>query len=513
MDVKTLKNGMSCILCLLLLSFFSMSVTAESKDDSDIKFRHSPKGLHALLAYNKSLESLLDEYKRTVKDVDERFVRTTAIQVSRYTGQMERESRTLTRDSKFEPARAAMEMIKTVKALPIVPPDAEGAHFLSFTQLEIPGGEDATQLGLDLLLQIERQAVLHSKQYDAVFAKYKQEVESKRTNLREELERVLEFETRSGRIDAMDEVRAALAILKKPAALEQIKPRPGKAAGDNKAGDSNDDSTTPGEVDLFLDVDGTKNGNPVGTKKKGDSPSWAGYYLLKYTNLGRQGADYVVRLDETGGKVLFYSSDGSEGNRDSVSLPIKMAKGDDDNAILLKHDSGGIRDSILHRLVISNGQISSAQLWYSDQAYERKDQPDQTGRVIRLGTPGADLLGLPDGVYHSDRQMHVWKNNKPKSDRGRLEITVDNGFILLTRHQWGNNKRTWDSSTAFVFKVETKGDQLILHYDQNEFTWPDCFVIDLSDRSQPTLKHWWRHDWRTRGDSPSSTGKLVPARD
>lgn len=80
---------------------------------------------------------------------------------------------------------------------------------------------------------------------------------------------------------------------------------------------------------------------------------------------------------------------------------------------------------------------------------------------------------------------------------------------MISRHNKGENKNGWSEWHAFMLLVETEGNELVMSYDRDEFEWPDLFIIDMSDKTKPVLKHWWRGDWRTRGDGPSSVGELV----
>ena len=168
-----------------------------------------------------------------------------------------------------------------------------------------------------------------------------------------------------------------------------------------------------------------------------------------------------------------------------------------------------IEGTTMHVIDLVNGSPASCRTWWSEVAYTRNDEPAQIGQAHRMGNPDADLLGLADGVYLAKMAQTRNKANKSENKTIQFEVTVDAGHVMISRHNMSTSENKWSEWHAFMLLVETDGNALAMKYDSDEFDWADLFVIDMSDKTKPVLKHWWRSDWRDRGEGPSAVGELV----
>jgi len=509
---------------LLLVSAVCLGVGLPARATT-FAFKHSPNAKRLQDKHQDDLRGLLAEYKKMVDDAGGRFEIASRRHIQRYNIALQREVRGLTRDGKIDAALAVQAKVDEIKEWKVSAPDSEGVHFLNKIDLTIEGSDAATSKGVDLLVDAEKAGQLYAKQVDAAFERYKDNVAKTRVSYLESLERVRSSEQSAGRLDAVKEVMAAVKVIKalppvekpgKPRVIQNTNPTPpsNNNANNNTTDEEDQPDRDPSRPNIFEGVHGDDDAGTnlppvigIDVENEGDTPGWAGYYVIKYSINGRNGVRYVVKLDDRGSTVLF-SSRLTQGNeRELHNIPIELVRVDRD-AVVFKHESDTkVRGNIVHRLSLTDGKPTGGRVWWSDFAFDRNDDPSQTGQVYRLGDPDADLLGLKDGVYIAEMAQVKSKANKPEFKTIKFEVTVDDGHLMISRDHRGT-QRGWSDFHAFLLNVETDGKDLVMNYDRDEFSWPDTFVIDMSDPDAPVLKHWWRGDWRTRGDDPSAQGLL-----
>ena len=328
---------------------------------------------------------------------------------------------------------------------------------------------------------------------------------------REDLERVATNEQDAGRLDALREINRAIEAFKQMPAP----PRPDQPEDATRETQTKD-TTRPTEDQpnkppvIFEGIHDELDPQQASTPKpldRADGTSWAGYHLLEFGS-GRQSSKFLIKLDAKGGTLLMTSSASQPNDRFYHAIPIEIVS-KDDSQVLIKHQSDRFRDTtVMHVIDLVNGKPASCKTWSTDQAYTSNEAPSQTGQVSAMGNPDADLLGLADGVYIAEMQQTINKANRREVKTIHFEITVDGGHAMVSRHHKGD-RAGWSEWHPFMLVVETTGSELAMSYDRDEFDWADLFVIDMSDKANPVLKHWWRGDWRNRGDGPSAVGALV----
>lgn len=503
-------NGLAILIAVVL------GVSLPAAADA-FPFRHSPNASRAQSQYFEEVKEARSQFMSQLDEAGKRFNLAAEREIQRYASGMNRDVRDLTRAGEVKAAYAVRAMAKSTEEWVVSPPDYNGVHFLNTIDLSVKENDAATSKGMDLLVDVEKLGVLYGKQVDVAFESYVEQVAKSRTALIESLQRLLDAEQSAGRINAVGELTTAIEKFKalpqpqRPdAPIEaQADPRDRQAKADAPQG-SNDEPHKPSRPTIFEGIHedpGPQSTTPAPLNKDGDVP-WAGYYLLKYSRGGQQGIEFMVKLDEKGGTVLFITRQGPGNERVDLSIPVQVVS-HDQSQLIISHKSDLHGETHFHEITLLNGKPTSCKAWWTQQSYTSSEAPIQTGSVLTMGSPEADLLGLADGVYLVKAQQRVNKANRSEEKTIQFEITVDAGHVMVSRHNWGKNDRNWSEFHAFMLNVQTDGNQLVMTYDRDAFDWPDTFVIDMSDKTRPVLKHWWRDDWRPRGDAPSSTGEMV----
>ena len=451
-------------------------------------FKHSPNAKRLQDKHIQDLRGLLGEYKKMVSDAGDRFEIASRRHIQRYSIALQREVRSLTRDGKIDAAFAVQAKVDESKKWKIYPPNFEGVHFLDKIDLTVEGSEAAAKEAVDLSVEVEKLGQLYAKQVDLAFERYKENVAKTRASYIEALERVLTSEQSAGRLDAVKEVMAAVKAIKELPPVEQPgKPRvvennnPTRPSGNNdnepdhNHGHEDEPERDPTRPNIFEGVHGDDEHEgtdkppviDIDVENEGDTPRWAGYYVIKYSINGRHGVRYVVKLDDEGSTVLFSSRDSKGNDRELQHIPIKITELDS-SGIVFKHESDTqVKGTIVHRLSFSDGKPAKGRVWWSEFGFDRNDEPAQTGEVYRLGSPEADLLGLANGVYIAEMAQVKSKSNKPEFKTIQFEVTVDDGNIMISRDHRGT-ARGWSDFHAFMLNVETVGNYSFYYCDQLE---------------------------------------------
>lgn len=499
------------VLILVCVTGVVIGLPAQAQSDP---FRHSPNAKRAQSQYHDDLQALRAQHKASVMEAGSRFKATAERHIQRYSNVLSREVRTLTRAGKIEAAYAVRALSNSTDDWEVTPPNQQGVHFLNQIDLAVEGSDNATAKGVDLLVDVEKAGVAYSKQVDAATQRYVEQVEKINETYLKTLERIRKSEQDAGRLSAVTEVTnaiervKALPVPKRPDA-HRDGPQEDTQQGDDsdQASDNSEEQSPSNRTNIFEGIDDNEQGGSRPLNYDKDA-TWAGYYLLSYSRNGEDGVKFLLKLDSTGGTLLTTSRQSQGSERNNVSIPIKVVR-HNERSVLIEHRSDRIDSTTIHEIELVKGVPRVCKAWWSDKAYMSKNDPSQSGQILRMGNPDADLLSLTDGVYRATMSQTKNKANKHEIKAIQFEITVDSGHVMVSRHNKGTNEKNWSEWHAFILNVDTDDKALVMKYDQDEFTWSDLFVIDLSDKDNPVLNHWWRSDWRTRGDAPSSTGALI----
>lgn len=530
----SLRFTFRLVFCFVLCLSWGTRVFAQ-QDRFD--FSESENASRAQATYFENILKLRKEFDVKVDDADNRFIKSSERYIERYAGMIEREVRSLTRLGKIDEASQLAAASRKIVELDILPPDAQGSHFLNTISLEIPGNEQATKYGLDLRVEIEKLGVAHAKQVQIAGQQYCEQALDTRKFHIELLKRILVNEQFAGRINAVQQIQAAVEKLSdmqtvEPPKIESHVPEkdpvsqtdtntqtdpdqsqpeqsePGPSQTEKQPGtptqtttDTVTDSQSPSKVKIF-DLGPEDIGQP-----KADDSNRLRYYLIQYKRSHNDNVSYVVSLGDRGGKLLdVYWPDIKDGKREHANLPIDVQRSGD--RVTLKHSLSEGGGMIVQELVLKEGRIDSCRQWMSYTAYDNRYNPDSSGTIKPLGSPGADLLGWADGVYAMNLQMHKTKKDQHASGPIQFEFEVKNGYVILTRVNRSKNANQWSKYYNFIMQVQTDGKKLIMTYDKDAYGWADVFVLDFST-DQPTMSHWWEKSWYDNGQRASNSGVMV----
>lgn len=504
---RVLSVLLTCGVALL----FGADVVADT-----YRFNESDNAKRAYGKYLVDLNDLRALHKTQVNNAGSRFTLIVDRHLQRYNVALNREVRSLTRAGEIDAAYAVRDLATDSDKWEVTPPDHEGYHFLNGVDLAIEGSKTATDKGVDLLVDVEKAGVLYAKQIAAADEHYVEQAKKIRTALIETIERTLEIEQSAGNLNAADEVSKALKKFKSlpdpqsPGALKRARQSDQKDPSKTSSTSPDDarDESKSTRAEIFEGAHGDEQTTDPRLIRLDKETPWAGYYLLQYRMNGRHGVEFLIKFDAKGGIVLTTSRQSKNNERVNTAIPIEIVS-HDPSKVLIKHKADLSDSTHMHEIELRDGVPTRCSVWWSDHAFNCQDEPSQTGRVLRMGNPDADLLGLPDGVYLAKMAQTTSKANKPEHKTIQFEITVDSGHVMVSRHNKSDDEKKWSDWHAFMLLVETKENELVMTYDKDEFDWADLFVIDLSDKDNPVLKHWWRSDWRPRGDDPSAVGKLI----
>ncbi|MEM9348039.1 MAG: hypothetical protein AAGB26_15635 [Planctomycetota bacterium] len=458
--------------CLGVVSA-ARSTTAQSED---LEIEHSPNARHVLRKHAEKRADLEADFLASLAEPAKRFQHTCDRQVKRYTAMLEREVRSLTRAGSIEEAKAVQAAMQRAGSWQVTAPDSKGLHFLSKVNLEVPGSENATKLGVDLLVGIETAGEAYAKQVDRSFEQYKTKVAATRQTLQGELVRINEQEQRAGRLEAVDELNKAITALKQLPEAERPVPETEQAE-------------EPVEVET------------------NERPSYAGFYLIEYETGFLDNAKLMIQLDEEGGTVHRAYLDTGRWSWKDYKDPIRVEVKDKRSLVLTHQDHMRKRDMV-HELKLSDGVPLSAAAWPDKEAH-RIGQARCDGSIRVLGSPNADLLGLQDGTYVMAMDMHVNSRRQEERKTYSMKIKVSDGVIYRTHRNWTLKASAWHHLGMEFFTVTTGEDVLTLRFDQGMHNWNDHIEIHLSGEGDPKVRYWWNHAWKADGDRPSLVGKLI----
>lgn len=522
----------------LFALLLSVSLGSYAQDHA-LDFSSSPNGKKAQKTHFDNLTALTKLFNKSVGEADGRFKQTAERDIQRYTLLLQREVRALTRAGQFDAASQAQQALDAANAWRVHRPTFQGEHFLSSANIEVQGSEKATKAGVDLLVDVQKAAVMHNKQLEAAYLLYAKQVADARTGYVGALERVQSTEQRAGRLEAVRQVMAAIKTVegwqdvRRPSrvSLNEPKPvhRPDPRVGDPgdsdtrvtrpRQGDDDDDepgSKRPRFFDLGEDDEDQPQPQPQPQRHEpkrhtadADEPEYAGYYRLTYMNGPLTLRRYIIELNAQGG-VLHYIAQGAGKDRTHAGLPIKIMKIERDRLIFQHAD---VDDDItaVHVVNFKDGKPSTCGIWWHINQYDDKPfEPSASGKASVLGNPGGLHPGWKDGVYLAKLTQSMNKAFRPESKTIQFEITVKHGVASITGYNHTANEDKWKKDSLFVFETERQPGKMLLRYDQDEFKWTDLFILQPDADGTTIVKHYWRGDWYNRGDAPSAIGKLTP---
>lgn len=460
---------------LILLSLLACALPAPAQSEG-LDIEHSPNAKRALRQHGEERAALEANYLASLGEPAKRFTQACKRHINRYTAMLDREMRALTRGGSIEEAKAVRAAVEQAKGWVVALPDRDGLHFLSKADLEVPGSEKATKLGVDLLVGVESAGDHYAKQIGKAFVQYKAKVSAARQDLQQELARIHEQEQRAGRLEAVDELNKAIAAIKQLPEVERPMPQ----------------APEPEE--------------PVEVKPD-ERPGYAGFYLIEYESGFLNNGKLMIQLAKGGGVLHRAYLDTTRWSWKDYNDPIKLVSADQKLLVMTQHDRMRKRDMV-HELKLSDGVPLSASVWPDREAH-RTNQARSDGVIRVLGSPGADLLGLKDGTYVMAMDMHVSPSRRLERKTYSMKLKISDGVIYRTHRNWTLKASAWDPVGMEFFTVTTEQDMLVLKFDQSMHTWKDHIEIDLSGEGDPRVKYWWSHEWKAQGDQPSLVGKLV----
>lgn len=463
------KPTLSVMLMLCLIALLPGHVSVAQ--DAQAGFEHSPSAQAALDRYERALEQNAAVYHEQVAVVNDRFATLAQRYVQQYTTRLEQLLRELTRDGQLEGARQVQAMIDAAGQWQITPPDSEGNHFLSSVVLEADQSERATQLGIDLLVQVQRAGVTYSEQAGAIFDVYVVAVESARREYRTALDRAVAGEQRAGRFEAVQEINDAIVALN---SADEIRPPDASVAGG-------------------------------GAGAAVQAAPFAGFYSLHY-GAGRRAWNFYIELTGEGGMVHGHNTRRG-GNWADVSWPIEIVAHEGDT-LLIRHDHP-LREMAIHEITLGeDGRPASTRLWWSMQAY-RTGRDSMQGEVEVFGSPDADLMGLSDGDYVLD--MRATAN--PRGGEVRdfdYRIQILNGVIAMTQENTTGQGGVWTELLPQVLRVQSENDTLLLTFDRRcKGDRLGIIRVHPAVRGAPTVEYWWNALEYERGAEPNLTGAML----
>jgi len=456
--------------------FRAQPVAAQSEG---LEIEHSPNAKRALRLHAEKRAELVSQYHQSIELPAERFAKTCERHIDRYIALLDREMRTLRRKGLLDEAKAVQAAIQRAEGWTISSPDSEGVHFLTKENLEVTSNEKATKLGVDLQVNVEKATELYNKQAQVVFDQYKAKVDAARSALQDELAKTLEIEQRAGRLEAVQEVQAAIGAVKKlPEAL-----RPEPALSDQS-------QSGPHKASL----------------------PHVGFYLISYDGGSFDDQKFLIQLTEEGGVAHRRFNSYGRDDWHEYNLPIEIAS-HKKNKMVLTHVDHITRRDIVHVLMLNEEGVPFLDHAYADQEACEKGYGRSQGAVHRMGSPGTDLLGLEDGKYilAMDMQIDQWRRARRGTFSIKLEIV--HGIIYRTHFNTTQDPEKWTSTGMEFFEVTVDEKKLMLEYDKAAHHWTDYFEIEMTRRGNPKVNHWWRKDGHDNGEPPHCSGKLVRVED
>lgn len=469
---------------ILFICAIGICTRVQAQENEPV-FKHSPSAERSFESYQHDLLELAEDYQRLVAQSDRKFKKSAKRHLDRYESIVELEVRNLTRADSIEAAQASNDLLALLIELEITPPDHEGLHFLSSINLEVAGSDIITKYGVDLLVNVESLGVLYSKQIDAGFAQYKSKVTSTRDAYIKALERVRAKEKQAGRLEAVQEIQAEIDAQKQ---LPEIQ-RPVIETGD--------------EV-----YDG-----PIAA----DKPKYVGYFIIGYSTGFLERQKYLIQLSEDGGMVhsrYVYTSE-TKGKWETISLPIKIVS-HEENVLVFTHKAELRNTEVVHEISLNDGVPIKDQAWASEKDRDA-GRHAANGNIRLAGSPGADLLGLKDGVYLMKKKEvrtlsggKVLVGHKHFIDR----IVVENGVIYRTHRSQSEDAAEWEPVGHNFYHVQAKDGKLILTYDKNMLPeWENVYIINMKDNDDQEMAGWWKAEHAKENRHPNFEGKLIRVKD
>ncbi|MBX2853033.1 MAG: hypothetical protein KTR15_14955 [Phycisphaeraceae bacterium] len=464
----------SLSICFVLLSalLYAQPVSAQSEG---LELKHSPNGKRALRLHAEKQAGLEADYLESIELPAKRFNQTCERHVNRYTSMLDREIRTLTRKGALEEAKAIQSAIQRAEAWSIAPPDGEGLHFLSQETLEVVGSDKATKLGVDLQVNVESAGVAYAKHIQQAFGQYKLKIDSARNLLKGELTTVLEQEQRAGRLEAVQEVQAA---------IDAIKTLPAVTAPKNEEPEQADEADEPAEQ---------------------PKDRYHGYYVLRHEANGKTQRRYLLELGEEESAIREYNTADMGGSWQNVDWHVKVIREQGSKLLIQSTDDHG--NELIHELSLrENRRPHKATTWRSRQDYDNKREPVGSGYVQIPGTPDADLLGLKDGEYFmAMTRTYSATYSHPLAYR----VRVLNGTIVRTHENVTDDPDQWKRTYHVFYTVKTEGKRLVLRQDATMRRNISQFMMVNMSGKRPKIAGWSSKLDYDRKDDPDYQGELI----
>lgn len=486
------RNGW---LGLLLFSLLLLAAQPAHAQAEGLELKHSPNGKRALQLHAEKRQGLEATYLESIGDPLTRFEQTCERHIKRYTSMLDREIRTLTRQGSLEQAKAVQAAMEQAEEWTITAPNNKGLHFLSKTNLQVEGSEKATKFGVDLQVGVESAGVLYNKQVDRLFTQYQSKVQAARESLQGELAKVKDIEQRAGRLDAVQELQAALAAMKKLPAIE--KPQPKASEPEDGARDR------PGrEIKPF--------------DKFKVSEAFLGFYSIRYNGPDRLYREVLVELREDRALVRGEYSYTRE-------REIKWTQEDSGVEVGKRNDTGmswRFEESSGAEVVINLQLTERYSRVYIDSGTTFSMSTDKSGfteparcYVRKLGYKPETVKGFEDGVYNIalDLKRDPEGNEIKGEMKFRLEVTSGTFFI--------NQRTSVDKPDKFkdcmptVFRVRAQGGNIIWEAEYSLGRQQEMFVQRVLKDGTKEMQLWWdRSDYRN-GQTADAFGTLTKAKD
>lgn len=477
-------------LIAVLVVWSSASVSAQSEG---LELEHSPNGKRLLRLHAERVAELEAHFLESIEQPGERFAQACQRHIERYASLLEREMKSLTRAGKLDEAKAVQEAIRREESRAITPPDGEGMHFLSKADLEVAGNAKATKQGVDLLVHVERAAQLYNKQADRLFEQHKTKVESARASLRTEMAAILELEQRAGRLEAVEEVQAAIAALKD---LPEV--------------------ARPQRREQAEALDDDVNDEPVILQAESDIPdALHGFYTVRYSGADGRSREALLEIREKGCLVrsqAYYDEQRSI-QWDGQQISAEVRNQTDVGMGLRFTDTFGQRVTMHFKYHTQRPYLvfDSRGNYALSQARGAGAVAGQTCYLRKLGYATSRQHNYADGAYVLAMNIKHDPEGQPREGVIKFKLEVIDGVLLITERSTLAEPDELEPCMPTVFRVRKQGGDTVLEAEYTLARQTEIFIQRTLRDGTKEMQLWWNRTNYQRGQTAAAFGTMTRA--
>ncbi|MGB0768064.1 MAG: hypothetical protein ACPGYV_10175 [Phycisphaeraceae bacterium] len=458
-----------------------------------LSLEHSPNGERALRLHGEKLAELESFYEQSLEQPAERFKKTSQRHVDRYRSLLDREMRALTRAGSIEQAEAVQSALRASENWSLTTPDGEGFHFLSKADLSVKDNERATKLGVDLLVDVESAAQSYAKHADRVFKQYQVKVEAARRSLIQDLSNTLSHEQQSGRLEAVQELTAAIEAIEKLPEVERPEPKREPEPGAGVDG-----------VGALAGGGGAEEG-PV-------HPELRGYYMLTYLDADDMNRETIIELRADKALVRGQYKRTKQGQISAYDAISEVDLRLPDNTSMHWRFKENTGKSVLVKLEITQMNdktyVNRFNARCSYVADHGELSPPKRCVAIRIGVGSDPLEGFRQGAYHMT--LDVVRDESGRQRRGEVTFLVDRvqESFLITARTSPRNPNVLDHVIPLGFVAQVRGDEIVCSSSYDFSRRRHVFVIDPQNNGEHNVRYWWDSAYFAKNQPPDATGTL-----